>query len=594
MNASTFSQPSSRSPANSASNESQPGRRFRLVEGVRSTREMKQPEPKAMQANQSSWPAPDSFMGRIFVNNRWERGVRFTLIVTLLYLFLECSFSAWLVDVMAGESSASEISNVENVGRLLSGFALALMCWPMMLKKGKTWIGSLFMLALTTVPIMTATYFFEKGLINRLVEDSTAESRAAAMAGTMLHQGMVLGAVDESMFDGLWARGNSQSVAGKAFAGVVAYMVAGSDTARANTMSLAPKLISSSIASKVGGLDSEYDRFTQSQSAIREKFAAYQDGVIIYRQELAKADPAAVDAWEDYLDKIERRNKYWGRKYIDPKKKDVVPGFARAEVKRKLRSEGLPVPESWSTGDRTGFIRIYKEEYAKKVRAKALRTLPDNLKLETFAAHPEVQKQWRAILLYPNNAPALPLAPVAKTQFDAKIYQPVLKLKTEDQMRSLNSQALTFGPRGTRAKEGERAYEAMIAPVFALTLSLIGAITHITKSLLLLIQITTGLRFRDGRVKGVFILAIVAIIFQYASSHIETDLTSHPTYKSWMQASASAKNHSAIDEGVIFTLDAMIKLQTHTYPIFDSARTVTLGAVDYIQATASDFFKNDE
>lgn len=519
---------------------------------------------------------PSTWRDRLFVRNRGARGVLLLTLVTLVYLLLEFAFSAWLLDVMAADSSPRDIEMAERRGRVISGFAVALLFWPVIFARTQKWWVTAFTLVGVSIVVMVGVYHGERKLVDSLVERSSEQSRAAAVTGSLLRQGLATGSVGDKMLDGLWADDKSQSTAGKAFVGVVAYMASQSSSAQRQTMAIAPEVIKGVIEQKSGGLEAEYGRFVESQDTIRRRYKyRYLADLEAYAQRLEGTRKSADRAWEHYLDKLEVKNPKWGRARIGKARGgELVPGFVAPSVRRAVREEGIPVTDSWSTGDKATFVRLHEEQQRSRLKAgleKALDGLPTNASLETFAAHRSVQSLWRDSLKYPQGNTPLTLAPISQDEFSKRYYQPLLVTRTRDQLKNYENQAGSYGDGRKQEEKGKLAYEAMIAPVFALTLSLIGALVHLGKTGLLMTQVVSGWRFRSGLVKGLSVFAGVLLITVVASFTLSTPITSHPTYQAWTQSEKSSQV-SIGDRVVIFGLDAMIKMQSVAYPVFDLVR----------------------
>lgn len=526
---------------------------------------------KIKQATQTPSPPPTRWQRlrqRFLTRDPKARGLRVLTVVTLLYLYIEFSFSAWLLDVMS-ENASNRVDTAEAWGRLISGFAVALLVWPVIFARTRRWRVTVPLLIVVSLAIITAVYQGERKLIDALVDSSTAESRAAAVTGALLRQGLATGTVSASMLDGLWADENAQSVAGKAFVGVVSYMAAQSDAARRQTMAIAPEVVRAVIEQNVGGRDAEYQRFVDSQEDIRSRHKYfYERGIQNHQKELARIPARAERDWEHYLDRLDAKNRKWGRARLRDRSGELVPGFVAPRVRDEVRKMGLDVPDSWRTGDKAYFVRLAQQKYRKQMNEalqRELEGMPPNLGLEAFAAHPVVQKKWRAGLGYPDKVARLTLAVISADEFNKRYYQPVLAGRTMDRLQDYRSQARDYGADGKREAEGRKAYEAMIAPVFALTLSLLGALVHIGKTGLLLAQLASGWRFRSPLLKAGALLAAVLLVCLLARAAISTPLTSHPTYQAWTQAGGGQPVLTAV-------LDTMIKMQSLAYPVFDVAR----------------------
>lgn len=513
-----------------------------------------------------------NFLRRIFTRERRTASVFFLLLVTLTYLVIEFAFSAWLVDIMAADSSKYKVELAEQRGRLISGFAVALLFWPVIMARTRKWWSTCLALFGVSLLVIIGVYQGERYLIDTLVEKSSAQSRAAAVTGSLLHKGLATGTINGTMLDGLWADPNAQSTAGKAFAGVVAYMVAQSQSAQRETLVLAPKVIKGVIDQQIGGLDSAYERHTESQKGIPFQYKlSYEMRVQTYEKRLEGTRIYANKAWEKYLDKLESKNREWGRAAIGKRRGgELVPAFVSPRVRNEVRAQGIPVTDSWSTGDKGTFVYLVGEQrkaYLRKGLNTELDGLPLGLTQEQYIRHPQVQKKWREFLQYPETSAALSVAPITREEFSKKYYEPMLASRTNESLKTYNHRADTYGPGQAREEEGKRAYEATIAPIFGLTLSLIGALVHLGKTGLLILQASTGWRFRNGLVKGASLFTGVILISVIAAATIRTPLTSHPTYQAWTQASKAGATTS--ERLLTTSLDAMIKMQSLAYPVFN-------------------------
>jgi len=202
--------------------------------------------------------------------------------------------------------------------------------------------------------------------------------------------------------------------------------------------------------------------------------------------------------------------------------------------------------------------------------------LAPGLTFEQFVNHSSVQAQWRKQLGYGDLPVRLPISKISKSTFDKTIYQPLLARRTKHELATYRAKVSDFGPYGKHEEQGRRAYEAMVAPVLALFLSLIGALVHMGKTTLLTIQYTSRWSLINGTVKLYAIAGWVLACFMLAPKFIQTDLTSHPTYVSWREGviDSSKGNIQMLASNTISgTLDSMIRLHSVGYPVFSSVRS---------------------
>ena len=574
---------SSKSNNNTQNNNSNQERRFSIIDEVRA------PATKISKISAFIWKISSVASSSItttchrftsaFLLKGKQRGLTVLATITFLYLLTEFAFSAWLLDVMASDSSKDTISQVEHYGRLISGFAVALLVWPWVLRATRYLITSIIALTIVTTPIMAAVYFGERALIDSLVKSSTADERAAAMTGSLLRQGLASGSIQGQMLNGLWQAENAQSTAGKAFAGVVAYMAASSTEAQNQTMAIAPTLIREVIDHRSGGAEAELERFIASQNDIKSQYSSYLKGQNDYREAMKVVGDRANNAWEEYLDALGKRHKFWGR-YMIKYTRDghLAPKRARPEIRRAVRAKGIPVSDDWNTGDKATFVRLAKGVYTKEIQKSyglQMQGLRSGLSLMQFAADPIVQKRWHEAMGYPDTIGKLSLSSLSQKEFTSKIYESVLASRTNRQLTNYQAKAHAYGEGQTLEKDGTLAYESMIAPVLALTLSLIGALVHIAKSGLLAVQLSTGWHFKSGLIKSMVISIGVILTLYIASISISTELTSHPTYQQWNQIrnEIDFKSIESIKAHLLsVSLDAMIKMQSIAYPVFNIVR----------------------
>jgi len=575
-------------------------RRFKVIDEVRAP-VRKQPltflSPRKIAAKLHAAAQVAGGYGRAlaesFLVKGTQPGLVLLAVVTAVYLLLEFAFSAWLLDVMAASFAQGEVDRVEHVGRLISGFGVSLLFWPWALRCASGPIRRIFLLAAVTLPAMWGVYHAERALIDYLVATSTPEQRAAAVTGSLLRQGIVTGSVTEKMLDGLWNESTSQSTAGKAFVGVVAFMAASSSQALQQTMALAPALVRDDIDRRTGGVSSEYARYKEGQDSIRSQYDAYVRGQKEFSIAISKAGERANQAWEDYLDALTRRHNNWGRTRVNRpfKNGELAPLTTKKSIIKAIRKQGINVPDNWNTGDKATFVARAKEAYELKARAqftKKLGGLREGMSLAQFAADPSIQRRWRNALGYSSSV-MLAVSTMSEKQFASQIYPSILSSRTKEQLTVYQAKADTYGEGQERSKEGAQAFEAMIAPVFALTLSLIGALVHAAKTMLLAVQLRTGWHFRSGWHKTSAILLVVIFTFVLGSKTISTELTSHETYTNWTSKGTQVDFQSISAVRGAFTsaaLDSMIKLQSIAYPAFNVVRNQLLPILDFAQGTS--------
>jgi len=506
-------------------------------------------------------------------------------LVTLGYLLVEFSFSARLVDVLAANQDPGVIHGVEVDGRLISGFAVALVFWPFFFKPTRSRLISLVLILFSTLLVMSAVYHGERQLIDYLVDQSTPEQRALAVSGSLLHQGLASGAVGENALGGLWSAQTSQSITGRAFLGVVSYLAANSTAAAAQTQALAPKILTDSMREKNGGLAGAYAAFRRSQAEVRRQYARYEAGERRYQQAMDNPGAGAEQAWQRYLSDLQRKHYGWGASFLSRHRSPplAAPDYASKKIRQALRGKGLDLPDNWNTGDYTGFARAYAarvRSQAQRAHARELSDIAPGLSLEQFASQPRIQRAWHQRLGVSNGV-TLPIGAVSQEWFNQHLFTPAVSGQVKQAISRFEAGTQTYADGQSQAKMGRAAFEAMIAPVLALLFSLTGALVHVNKSLFWLIHLIARRGFQSAVAKSGAITLICLGVLVAAPFAIHTPLTSHPTYIGWVQGMRAqawrspSGFRSALGGWVV---DDVIRLESVAYPVFDAART-TLTAV---------------
>src|SRR5690606_39187249 len=151
--------------------------------------------------------------------------------------------------------------------------------------------------------------------------------------------------------------------------------------------------------------------------AIRSQFDHYQTLHKEFERAQTRTGAEANQAWEDYLDSLERRPPYRGRWLIKNPSSDghLPPRKAVPATRKAVQDSGIPVPNNWNTGDRATFVSLARREATKKIQQafqKRLDGLPQGLGLTGFSSHASVQKRWKAELGYPDSASALAIGKI--------------------------------------------------------------------------------------------------------------------------------------------------------------------------------------
>lgn len=114
---------------------------------------------------------------------------------TAAYLTVELAFNARLLDVVGGGASSEEIDRIEVWGRMISGFAAALVFWPRWIKAatalGASLAGHLWKLVWCSTIAIVVMYAGQEALLRWLVDKSTEQQLRDAQHLVLLQSGLV-------------------------------------------------------------------------------------------------------------------------------------------------------------------------------------------------------------------------------------------------------------------------------------------------------------------------------------------------------------------------------------------------------------------
>ncbi|NLC37112.1 MAG: hypothetical protein GX772_11850 [Alcaligenaceae bacterium] len=121
-------------------------------------------------------------------------------ITTAVYLVIEFAFNARLLDVVGGMPNNEQLSDIEEYGRRISGFAVALLFWGKIFEWHRSkstgrviWGRALVSIAISTFVVVHVVYYLEGRLVDSLVEQSSPEVRAASVSSVVMQKTLASG-----------------------------------------------------------------------------------------------------------------------------------------------------------------------------------------------------------------------------------------------------------------------------------------------------------------------------------------------------------------------------------------------------------------
>ena len=342
------------------------------------------------------------------------------LVLTALYLIFELAFNARLLDITGSFATRRDVDAIEFYGRIISGLALTLAVWGMILRQANATyqarpnvVRALF---LSTIILMPATYYGEKALLERIVAHSTGEQRRDAMFLQYIKRDIVHGEMDPQKVR-LDAE-TRHSPAGKAFLSILPLMgLSVSDSAKQQAELAVKEAMARTVRQDTGGTDGHVfnEQFAAPAIQVRAKFNRYEDLATTFL-----------------------RN-------------------GRSPIARMAYLNGL---QRDITGERE-FI-------------------PPGLSFAAFADLPPLVAMMRQALRVPDDIPIS--ANMTAEQFASEVRDPMVTREVDRRISELDFPADTFLDGQEHAAIGREAMEAVIAPALALVFSVLGALVHLYKS----------------------------------------------------------------------------------------------------------------
>ncbi|HEU4603872.1 MAG TPA: hypothetical protein VFS24_17990 [Steroidobacteraceae bacterium] len=446
-----------------------------------------------------------------------------TAAATLVYLVVEFSFNARLLDVIGGTASEREIDSIQKWGRIISGFAFALAIWPVLIRwlaKHADFFDSAFVVTVVTVVIMFIVYHAEERLVSRLSSSSSAEQKSRAGSLLLLQQGLRDNHITLTGLDMV----DRESPDAKAF--IAVFPVLAINNSKLGESLALPKdeILHSRIVHSYGGMKGAYRAYLQSLEVIDEAYNGYAAASNKYADVIDSIPGQQMLAWQEYRKQLHNQ-----RPSLNP---ETVPRRHHERVRRKVQAMGVPVGEGWKPNDRQAFDIAVAEKARSEADAAFGAWLRENipaasgiqpgLSAKDFAAIPDIQEQWRKRLQYPAGIRLLPYFNETPTfeQFRRDIFDKVLERQMTDHLSALNAPPSEYEQGGSRHEQGERQVRVLIAPTLALTFSFLGAVVHIFKFSLHLAHLARGSSPAAWKkIVGAAAAGVVAVaIFSFAGS----------------------------------------------------------------------------
>jgi len=500
-------------------------------------------------------PAVASVRHHVPTRPRWLLPV---CAATALYLVVELSFNARLLDVVGGSATLHEIDRIELWGRMISGFALALVFWPSWIQRAiERHPGRLRRarsLAARSLLAMLCMYLGQEALLRVLVHHSSTEQLRQAQHLVLLRSGLHAGAVELTGLP-LTTR-ELDAPDGKAFQAMFPMMASGlGDVIGEQFGPEQRRTVTHHLVA--GAMGDPNVRLNAYAAMLRELQISYGD----YRKALSRIDASGADAWSRYVRKLRQRG-------FSP---DGVPRRHHGRVRSQVQRDGVPVPSDWRPGDRRRFIeaatrsaradasRQFNEALGNQVPAFRGVSAPDSLR--GFLTDPGVQPRILSALGYTCVQSFTADIPDAAA-FNRHIHLPELQCQVDRQLAEVGE-----------LDPGREARRALLVPFIALSLSLFGALAHMAKFTMLTASLFRGYPLFKRR--GIF--AATALVFPVVTIVVCSWLPISPTTRTPLYATLE----SSMRLPSTWVVRGTIHGQTLGYPLSEAVRVHVLRGVDF-------------
>ncbi len=507
------------------------------------------------------------------------------LAITIVYLLIEASFNAALLNVASDSVSIETIESIEHWGRMISGFALALaICGtfiiPHLYKKNVSIFNYIFFCSSVSCVIIALVYIGQEKLIEHLVQKSTAEERKVAalvsIASGQLKDGILtvqgLDLSDES----------KKSPSSKTFIATFTSMISFLPHAQKIIEDNLDALIRLHITKHIGSADEMYyGSYSKFIEEVEEAFKEYGKAIHNFKNDVPLDTLIiATEQWIEYLKSL--------KKIV--KKLNQIKSYQHERIRKEVKKSGLNVPDNWDPRDSKTFMEVCRSQYYYEAEAKLQEGLsqaisqklavnknnnnyssdrvPLNINtFEKFIAYDKVQKAWRISFNVSQNI-ELKLFKTLQ-EFNEKIYIPMFNEFTIKQRQILLSDTKDFADGEENEIIGKNAIEGSIVPPIALAFSLFGVIIHLCKTSFYSFRLFCKTPLAVG-INIIFFVALMALPF-----YITTPTTSTEIYK---------KIESEIEKDsrfLSFTYKWVLHSQSIIYPVGEIIRKDIFQDIDF-------------
>jgi hypothetical protein len=494
-------------------------------------------------------------------------------LLTGIYLTFELAFNARLLDVAGGRATPDEVDAIEHWGRFISGTALALGIWGVVvMPRGvhqrwsvARWAG---VLAVSAAISIAAVYNFERALIDHLVDRSDGTARRIAAQTTLLAHAIL---TQDVQVDGIdLSPEQLAKPEGKTFIALLPAMAFSTNDLSRKAENALRQVIHNGVVESMGSPEAFYNKsYVPSVRTMRDAFNKYAAGVNEMGKALDGIPATQADAWQRYVEDL-RKKGY---------RPETVPPFGYGRVREGVRKQGVPIPADWRPSDRATFDRAVRDKVETEAHRKYRTSieqqfgggaqLPDDLPWDAFVQQPLVQAKWQKALDLPASVRMTPTLSVE--DYSRLAYRPRLDREVEARVTKYEAAAGEFDSGGRNEKLGQDAMRALLVPPIALGFSLMGALVHLFKFSLYSARFVSARRRLNMVVIGSSVAAVALSAFLAPNA-----ITTSRVYGYF-------ETHTASALGTVpaHALTWVVQAQPFAYPVNEAVRASVLHGLTF-------------
>lgn len=513
-------------------------------------------------------------------------------VVTALYLLVECGYNSRLLDIVGGMPDKHAVESIEVFGRAISGFAVALMFWPMLLKRGLVrragWFQTTFLIGVVTALVGTLVYRAELKLVDWVVDRSTPAQRYVATNLLAVQNALVSRG---ATLEGLPLTNETMAEPdGKTFLAIFPMLAYSTRDLDQKIGKQKPLILRNAIDRMYGGVPLNYNRFISvREELIRRYNADYLKACVEFNHGISQTPTEQQRAWGEYERKLQKKRM----------SADRVPPPYWARVRKDVVAAGVPVPPNWDPADHSTFNNVI----AHKIRTESERrfadgmrrqfpnkgSIPPNLDKDAFFTHPTVQTIWRERLGYDGTGVRLPIdlpdRSAAPTFFQRQVYEKVIAFHVQEKLKKYDAPVATFADGQPQSELGREQMRALAVPPIALMFSIFGALVHIIKLALFSLQLVfqKGFTYGLGKAISVPTLAFTLLVaFYFVPS---SPITQQPLF-GYFEARGKTLGGDGEDVTIfgrttMVLARSVIHAQVFAYPVFEGVRMHILRGYEF-------------